>query len=66
MRQLRDLDSDAAFVAAMGMSQASYSRVKNNKQRPGTQFMAALCVALNVKPSDILAIGDADDAEVAA
>lgn len=56
MRQLRDLKEDKELVAAMGMSSASYSRVMAGKQRPGTQFIAALCLALNVSPNDIVVI----------
>ena len=53
MRQVRGLTDDKAFIAAMGISQASYSRVINGKQQPGTRFIAALCKALDVKPNAI-------------
>lgn len=58
MRELRDLKEDKALVAAMGMSHASYSRVKSGKQQPGTRFIAALCLALNVSPNDICVIDE--------
>ncbi|MBB1512022.1 helix-turn-helix transcriptional regulator [Tessaracoccus sp. MC1627] len=58
MRQLRDLQDDRALITAMGMSHASYSRVKSGKQRPGTRFIAALCVALNVNVNDICVIDE--------
>ena len=53
LRQVRELTDDRAFIEAMGISQASYSRVTNGKQRPGTRFIAALCNALDVKPNAI-------------
>lgn len=58
MRQMRDLTDDGALVAAMGISGASWSRVMSGKQRPGTRFIAALCIALNVNPSDICVIDE--------
>ena len=42
-----------ADATAMGISQASYSRVINGKQQPGTRFIAALCKALDVQPNAI-------------
>lgn len=56
MRELRDLREDKALVAAMGMSHASFSRVRAGKQQPGTRFIAALCLALGVSPNDICVI----------
>ena len=57
MRQVRELTDDKAFITAMGISQASYSRVINGKQQPGTRFIAALCKALDVKPNAICEVG---------
>ena len=53
LRQVRELTDDKALIAAMGISQASHSRVINGKQQPGTRFIAALCKALDVKPNAI-------------
>lgn len=66
---IRDLDSPERLAHAMGIDRSNLSRVRRGKQIPGPRFIAALCTALELTPSDVIVVlapGEAAPKAVAA
>lgn len=65
MRNMADLDSDAALAKAMGVHVTTVSRVTHHKAEPSTRFLAGLAIALDVPLSKLVQITGSDGRPVA-
>lgn len=62
LREVRDLDTDKALAAAMGVNQSSVSRVLRGVSQPGPRFIAGLCHALGEPMHKLFVVEDREAA----
>lgn len=62
LREVRDLDTDKALAAAMGVNQSSVSRVLRGVSQPGPRFIAGLCLALGEPMHKLFVVEDREAA----
>lgn len=58
LREVRELDSDKALAAAMGVNQSSVSRVLRGVSQPGPRFIAGLCTALEAPMNKLFVVDE--------
>ena len=64
-RVARGLESNTALAAQMGIHRTQIGRILSGQQRPGEQFIACLCVALEMSMNDLFVVVEADEARAA-
>ncbi len=62
IRRWKQIKTDAALAAAMGIDAGNLSRVLKGTQQPGPKFIAALCTALDASLEDLFEVVTEDAA----
>lgn len=60
LREAKGLETGQDLAAAMGVDQASVSRVMRGVSQPGPRFIAALCAALETPMQQLFAIDEGE------